>query len=136
MGPRAAWHGPRRVSRGPANPRGAGGQGDEIRRRRRGRGAGRRRVRRPGPLGVPPPDAHAFLALTLDLELDSPPGGWLEGHGRVEQEAEEEGQERAMRPHALILPRYRAAGSGGPPSTPFEPGSHLYPGDIEICAFP
>jgi hypothetical protein len=54
-------------------------------------------------LGVASPGAHAFLDLVLDLELDAAASGGLEGYGRVQEDAEEERQERPVRPHALIL---------------------------------
>ena len=118
MGPRARRDGTIRVDGGLAGVRPAGGQGDTA---QRGGGQGLRArslsFSRRGPLGEASPSAHAFPALILDLELDTTRGG-LEGHGGVEEETEEECQERAVRPHAVILPCGGSTSGLRGPTTP------------------
>jgi len=59
-------------------------------------------------VGVAPASAQARVARVPDLELDPAAGGGLERHGRVEQQAQQERQERATGSHALILARGRS----------------------------
>jgi hypothetical protein len=96
VGARVRRAGARSVGSGFGGAGPAGGQGSAATYRGRQDWRARRiGVHRRGLLGVTPAGAQACLALVLDLELDPATRGGLEGHGRIEEEAQEERQERA-----------------------------------------